>query len=69
MKVSGIVEDGMVRLPPDWKDGTPAQVETLAPERGNELTHRLLKIAGKVEGLPADLAAQHNHYLYGTPKR
>ena len=69
MKVTGIVEDGIVRLPPDWKDGTAVQVETLPPEAGNDLTRRLLKIAGKVEDLPADLAAQHDHYLYGMPKR
>jgi hypothetical protein len=29
----------------------------------------LLKHAGKAEGLPEDLADQHDHYLYGTPKR
>ncbi|GDY20059.1 hypothetical protein LBMAG56_14040 [Verrucomicrobiota bacterium] len=69
MKVTGIVEDGIVRLPADWKDGTAVQVETLPLEAGNELTRRLLKIAGEVDGLPSDLAAQHNHYLYSTPKR
>lgn len=69
MKVTGVVEHGVVKLPPDWQDGTPVQVETLPPEPGNELTRRLLKIAGTVEGLPADLAAQHDHYLYGTPQR
>lgn len=24
---------------------------------------------GTLDGLPDDLAAQHDHYLYGTPKR
>ncbi len=24
---------------------------------------------GALDGLPDDLAAQHDHYLYGTPKR
>jgi hypothetical protein len=28
----------------------------------------LLTLAGKAEGLPADLAINHDHYLYGTPK-
>lgn len=69
MKHTGIVEGGVVKLPGGWKDGTPVQVETLAPEAGNELTRRLLAIAAKTEGLPTDLAAQHDHYLYGTPKR
>lgn len=69
MKHTGIVEGGMVKLPGNWKDGTPVQVESLAAEPGNELTRRLLEIAAKTEGLPTDLAAQHDHYLYGTPKR
>lgn len=33
---------------------------------------KLLKaVGGPIEndGLPSDLAAQHDHYLYGTPKR
>jgi hypothetical protein len=29
----------------------------------------LLEIAGKADDLPADFSLQHNHYLYGTPKR
>jgi len=29
----------------------------------------LSEIAGKADDLPADLSLQHDHYLYGTPKR
>lgn len=29
----------------------------------------LMQVAGTVEGLPADLAENHDHYLYGTPRR
>ena len=29
----------------------------------------LSKLAGKADDLPADLSLQHDHYLYGTPKR
>jgi hypothetical protein len=29
----------------------------------------LLDFAGKAKGLPRDLSANHDHYLYGTPKR
>jgi hypothetical protein len=28
----------------------------------------LLRIAGTAEGLPADLARNHDHYLYGAPR-
>jgi len=29
----------------------------------------LLAVAGTAEGLPKDLAHNHDHYLYGTPKK
>ena len=29
----------------------------------------LSEIAGKADDLPADPSLQHDHYLYGTPKR
>ena len=29
----------------------------------------LLEIAGTAQDLPADLSINHDHYLYGTPKR
>lgn len=30
---------------------------------------KLLEIAGTVEGLPPDMAENHDHYLYGVPKK
>jgi hypothetical protein len=29
----------------------------------------LLQLAGSVEGLPADFAENHDHYLHGAPRR
>jgi hypothetical protein len=29
----------------------------------------LLEIAGTAQGLPADFARNHDHYVHGTPKR
>ncbi|MCY3023034.1 MAG: hypothetical protein NTW87_29000 [Planctomycetota bacterium] len=29
----------------------------------------LLRFAGTAKGLPPDMAENHDHYLYGTPKR
>jgi hypothetical protein len=37
------------------------------PERS--IWDALLEFAGKAEGLPPDLAENHDHYLHGTPKR
>ena len=30
---------------------------------------KLLELAGTIEGLPSDMAENHDHYLYGTPKK
>jgi hypothetical protein len=70
MTYTGIVENGMVKLPPDWKDGTPVQVETVSTEAASrELAEKLIELSRKVKGLPRDLAENHDHYLHGTPKR
>jgi hypothetical protein len=29
----------------------------------------LLEVAGTAQGLPADFANNHDHYLHGTPRR
>jgi hypothetical protein len=33
------------------------------------LAERLKSVIGTAQGLPSDLAAQHDHYLHGLPKR
>ncbi|MBI4324035.1 MAG: hypothetical protein HY674_02100 [Chloroflexi bacterium] len=72
MSYTGTVENGVVKLPSEarWPDGTTVRVELIAPPpRRNHLTQRLGELAAKLEGLPPDLAEQHDHYLHGTPKR
>jgi hypothetical protein len=39
-----------------------------AEEKKPTLSERLLKHAGTVPDLPADMADQHDHYIHGTPK-
>jgi hypothetical protein len=29
----------------------------------------LIDVIGKAEGLPSDMARNHNHYIHGSPKR
>ena len=61
-----IVLEGDVQLP----NGTKVEVQVQEPPKAaSALGDMLLKHAGKGEGLPEDLAAQHDHYLYGTPKK
>ena len=40
-----------------------------AAKAASPVGEMLLRHAGKAVGLPEDLAAQHDHYLHGTPKR
>ena len=65
---SGVVvfDEGTPRLP----EGTKVQVEPAdLKEAVADLSRILLEFAGKAQGLPSDMAEQHDHYLHGTPKR
>ena len=72
MSFTGTVENGVIKLPADaaLPDGTRVRVEAIAkPAAKNELTRCLVSIANKARNLPPDLAAEHDHYIHGTPKR
>jgi len=71
MSYTGTVEGGVVKLPPDaaLPDGTVVKVEPIEVESTTTFARQLKEIASKVSGLPGDLAAQHDHYIHGTPKR
>src|SRR5690349_2520777 len=45
--------------------------QKLETEAGNATSDwsELLRLKGSASDLPADIAAEHDHYLYGTPKR
>ena len=66
-----IVLDDPVVLP----DGMAVSIEPLEvvpdqlPEAIPTLYERLEPFIGKAEGLPPDASVNHDHYLYGTPKR
>jgi hypothetical protein len=65
-----IVFDPPVMLP----EGATVRVlvETLDPppdDVGPTLFERLQHLDGVVKDLPPDFAAQHDHYLHGSPKR
>ena len=77
MSYQGKVTNGVVVLDDGVKlpDGTVVRVEPVGDaDRPNapagSLAERLLRFAGAAgAGLPEDLAENHDHYLYGTPKR
>jgi hypothetical protein len=78
MEMKGTVHNGVVvvqhpELLPEGAEVT-VRVEGSArpaptPAQKPALAERLLKHAGTVPDLPADLAEQHDHYVHGTPKR
>lgn len=69
----GEFRDGVVVFegtPPPLPQGTKVRIEPVEAERDLEaLRDLLLSVAGKAEGLPPDMAEQHDHYVHGTPKR
>jgi hypothetical protein len=79
MVYNGHIEKGVVVLddPVSLPDGLKVQIEPLpagqpriASDNNTEtLGQKFLKHAGKAVGLPPDLAENHDHYLYGTPKK
>lgn len=72
MTVTARVHNHSIVLPAHVSiaDGTLVEIHTLEEtprtERGAAW---MLKYAGVADDLPTDAAAQHDHYLYGTPKR
>ena len=77
MTYEGHVEQGMVVLdePAALEEGTRVRIEVLPTaheseqERIPSLAERLAPVIGKAKGLPSDAAENHDHYLYGAPKR
>lgn len=71
MSITAIVENGMIKLPMLVRDRTRVEVTVLeenetAQEQG--ALSWMQKYAGSIEG-PEDFAAEHDHYIHGTPKR
>lgn len=72
MVFRGHVRNGVVVL--DQTSGIPegaeVQVAVVPPDAGDStLGARLMKFAGRLEGLPSDLARNHDHYLHGAPRK
>jgi hypothetical protein len=76
MTFTGHIQNGQVVFdaPVPLPDGTEVRVTPAEPpaalaDRPKTLAERWAGIAGMTVDLPEDAAAQHDHYLYGTPKR
>jgi len=72
MTYKGRVRNGLIVLDPpaELPEGTEVRVEPVEDDddyRG--LREGLLSLSGIVEGLPSDMARNHDRYLHGTPKK
>ncbi|MDQ3331021.1 MAG: hypothetical protein M3552_10260 [Planctomycetota bacterium] len=70
MTYQGTVKNGVVVIesdaPPPEGTRVRVSVESLKDETIGEFLRRY---AGVAKGLPADMAAEHDHYAHGAPKR
>ena len=82
MVYKGHIKNGQIVLEgePVLPEGAEVEVSLAAedagvPEHGamgeglNSLQKLLLEFAGTVNDLPPDMSDNHDHYLYGAPKR
>lgn len=72
MELLGTVKNGVVVLDgqPALPEGTKVRVEPVRESEGAAtLAERLKSVIGITDGLPSDLAENHDHYLHGRPKR
>jgi hypothetical protein len=72
MSLEGKIQNGVIVLDDDLPlpDGTRVEVIVRETAKASSpLGEMLLRHAGKAQGLPEDAANQHDHFLYGTPKR
>ena len=64
-----LVPDEPVDLPAGSKYRVSLEPAEQEEQVDGSLREFLLKFAGTIEGCPPDLAKNHDHYLYGKPRR
>ena len=71
MEIEGVVRNGVI-VPEDAKalpEGTRVRITEVAPSEPQTFGKRFASFKGAAGDLPVDLAAQHEHYRLGKPKR
>lgn len=71
MEFEGTVQNGVVVFtqPMALPEGTKVKVVLTEAPAAQPTLLNLLKHAGSLTDMPSDFAAQHDHYIHGTPKR
>ena len=70
MLLEGTIRNGTIVLdhPPSFPEGQRVEVELKPATEEAPTFLDLLEFAGCMPDMPADFAAQHDHYIHGTPK-
>jgi hypothetical protein len=59
--------------PSGLAEGTRVEItvkeQASASDKAKPTLLGLLKLAGTISDMPSDFAAEHDHYIHGTPKR
>jgi hypothetical protein len=71
MTFRGHVQSGVVVFdgPEKPPEGAAVEVALLPVDAKGSLRDLLLEFAGTIDGLPSDMAAQHDHYIHGRSKQ
>ena len=72
MTYKGTVKGGVVVLEPSASlpEGTEVQVQPVSATVEPPTWAEVFKdVIGKAQGLPPDMAKNHDHYLHGAPKK
>lgn len=71
MQYEGHVAGGVIVLDEkaDLPEGTRVRIVPLVANEPRTLAERFQNVIGKAHSLPEDMAAQHDHYIHGSPKR
>ena len=67
MSVQEIIDE-LTKLEPEEFRLVKAKVDDMAKARRRTVGEFLLQFAGTAEGLPPDMARNHDHFIHGTPK-
>ncbi len=71
MEWEGVVHNGVI-VPENTTllpEGMRVRIVPATQQKAKTFGERFAQFKGAVPGLPRDLAAQHDHYRLGTPKR
>ena len=75
MTITAKVHNHTITLPPEFPVAEGAEVQVTVPDDARALPpptsffDSIRDLIGSAKGLPEDFAAEHDHYIHGTPKR